>query len=131
MFDLGWMEIGFIVVLALIVVGPKDLPKLIRSISSAMTKARKFYRDGVTSMHKLEQEIDIASGKYDSDGEPNIYELLPDHIKKSMISVEPSRDKASNEAAQKAYEDAVAELKEKMEPAQRSSEDDSKASSVV
>ena len=40
MIDLGWSHILIVVIVALVVVGPKDLPKLMRLAGRWLTKAR-------------------------------------------------------------------------------------------
>jgi sec-independent protein translocase protein TatB len=40
MFDIGWSELVVIGVVALIVIGPKELPSVLRSIGQMMTKLR-------------------------------------------------------------------------------------------
>lgn len=45
MFDLGWTELLVIGVVALIVVGPKDLPKMFRSLGQFTAKARAMARE--------------------------------------------------------------------------------------
>ncbi len=45
MFDLGWTEILVVGIVALIVVGPKDLPKMFRTLGQVMAKARAMARE--------------------------------------------------------------------------------------
>ena len=40
MLDLGWTELLVIGIVALIVVGPKDLPKMFRTLGQIMAKAQ-------------------------------------------------------------------------------------------
>ena len=42
MFDIGFSEIVLIVVIALLVVGPQELPTLVRNMGAWMGKARRF-----------------------------------------------------------------------------------------
>ena len=42
MFDLGWMELLIIGVVALIVVGPKDLPIMFKTVGIFVGKAKKW-----------------------------------------------------------------------------------------
>jgi sec-independent protein translocase protein TatB len=85
MFDLGWSELAFLAVLALIVVGPKDLPKLIHGIGKLVGRAQRFYRDQMFNLRRLEQEIDLASTR--KDGKPAYFDLLPDHVR-DMVAAE-------------------------------------------
>lgn len=80
MFDLSWMELLFVAVLALIVVGPKDLPKLLKSFSEGMRKFRKLYSDFQSGMHKLEKEVDLVSR--DGDSTRNWQDYLPEGVKR-------------------------------------------------
>ena len=63
MLDLGWQELFFIVLLALIVVGPKDLPIMVRSISRWIFKARRLVQDFQGSMESAARELEIDTIK--------------------------------------------------------------------
>ena len=41
MFDIGWTELLVIGIVALIVIGPRELPKTLRTIGQMMTKVRR------------------------------------------------------------------------------------------
>ena len=57
MFDIGFSEIVLIAVIALLVVGPKEFPALVRNIGSWMGKARQFMGAVKT---EFEREINKA-----------------------------------------------------------------------
>ncbi len=59
MFDIGGWELLVIAALALIVVGPKDLPKLIRSVGQWVGKARKLASDFQRGMDNAAREADL------------------------------------------------------------------------
>ena len=65
MLDLGWQELFFIVLLALIVVGPKDLPIMVRSISRWIFKARRLVQDFQGSMESAARELEIDTIKHE------------------------------------------------------------------
>lgn len=105
MFDLGWSELAFLAVLALIVVGPKDLPKLIHGVGKLAGRAQRFYRESMFSLRRLENEIDVASAR--KDGKPAYYDLLPDHVRAAVSaegvtteSIAPDRAKAEGNTTQ-------------------------------
>ena len=45
MFDLGWMELLVIGIVALIVVGPKDLPMMFKTVGKFVGKAKRMARE--------------------------------------------------------------------------------------
>ena len=45
MFDIGWSELLLIAIIAIIVVGPKDLPAMLRSIGKVMGSVQRMARD--------------------------------------------------------------------------------------
>lgn len=70
MFDIGWSEMGLILMVALIVIGPKDLPRVARQVGRWSGKARAMAREFQRSiddmareaeLHDIKQEIEKAS----------------------------------------------------------------------
>jgi len=59
MFDVGMVEMFVIVVLAIIVVGPKDLPKLLRSIGRFVSKVRSMGQEFQTTLKQMSDEIEL------------------------------------------------------------------------
>lgn len=116
MFDLGWAELLFVAVLALVIVGPQDLPKLAHTLGKLWSKLQRVYRDSMMGIRKLETEIDIAS-QPDQRHQPSFYDLLPEHVRNAMEQAEPSRDAAQNQQAQTLYQQALADIKTQQEAA--------------
>lgn len=111
MFDLSWVELLFCAVLALIVIGPKDMPQLFRAGGRALGKARRLYSDVVGSMHQLEREVDIASGK--GPEHENWRSLIPEDLRNLPADYQPGSDAAElhrrrREAIEQAKRDAEA-----------------------
>ena len=65
MLDLGWQELFFITLLALIVVGPKDLPNMINSISRWIFNGRRLVQDFQSSMESAARELEIDTIRHD------------------------------------------------------------------
>lgn len=64
MFDIGWSELLLIGIVALIVVGPKDLPKLFHALGQFTAKARSMARDFQRAMEQAAREAgaeDVAN----------------------------------------------------------------------
>ncbi len=58
MFDIGWQELFILAVLAIIVIGPKDLPHAIRAITKGIRKARSMARDLQDGMDDVIREAE-------------------------------------------------------------------------
>jgi sec-independent protein translocase protein TatB len=56
---IGWVELIVIGIVALIVVGPKDLPGMFRTVGRFMGKARGMARDFQRSMEDAAREADV------------------------------------------------------------------------
>ncbi|MBK5935011.1 sec-independent protein translocase protein TatB [Rhodovulum imhoffii] len=59
MFDLGWTELLVIGIVALIVVGPKDLPGLFRTLGRFTAKARNMAREFQRAMDQAADEAGV------------------------------------------------------------------------
>lgn len=59
MLDLGWSELLVIGVVALIVVGPKDLPRMLRTLGQYAGRARGIAREFQRSMDEAARQADI------------------------------------------------------------------------
>lgn len=59
MFDIGWSELLLVAVLAIIFVGPKDLPKMMRTAGQYVAKARAMAREFQNSFDELAREAEL------------------------------------------------------------------------
>lgn len=59
MFDIGWMELALLAGLAVIVVGPKDLPKMMRTIGQYTAKIRSVAREFQRSFDDMARESEL------------------------------------------------------------------------
>lgn len=60
MFDIGWSELLVLGCIALIVVGPKDLPGMLRNLGRYAAKARSMAREFQRSMEDAAREADLG-----------------------------------------------------------------------
>jgi len=68
MFDIGWSEMAVIALIALVVIGPKELPNAMRIVAKWARKARSLAREfqsGVDDMIR-EADLDDARKAFDS-----------------------------------------------------------------
>jgi sec-independent protein translocase protein TatB len=63
MLDVGWTELLVIGALALIVVGPRDLPQLLRTVGQAVGKIKRMAREFQRSMEDAAREADVGNFK--------------------------------------------------------------------
>ena len=63
MFDLGWSEFLIIGFVLMMVVGPKDLPKVLRTFSRLSGQARSMAREFTSSLEEASKEGDMKEVK--------------------------------------------------------------------
>src|SRR5712691_9681459 len=63
MFDIGWSEIVVIGVVALIVIGPKELPAVLRAIGQWTTKIRRMAGEFQSQFQEAMREAEMADLK--------------------------------------------------------------------
>lgn len=86
MFDIGWTELIVVAVVMILVVGPKDLPKMLRTFGQTIGKVRRmageFQSTFNEALREAEQQADIADMKKQVEKAGN-FDPLGD-IKKSI-----------------------------------------------
>jgi sec-independent protein translocase protein TatB len=60
MFDFAWSEFGLIAVVALVLIGPKDLPIAIKSVAGMIKKARRMAGEFQTHVDEMVREADLG-----------------------------------------------------------------------
>ena len=116
MFDIGWTELLIIGIVALIVVGPKDLPGMFRTLGRFMGKARAMARDFQRAMEQAADDSgvkdmakefrDAASTRDFGTDELKDFARNPkawakDAARKSVLTPEEAAEDATPEAAPK------------------------------
>lgn len=59
MFDIGWTEMLVIAVVAIVVIGPKELPRALRTLGQFMSKARGLARDFQRHVDDMVRESEL------------------------------------------------------------------------
>lgn len=67
MLDIGWTEMFVILVVALLVIGPKDLPRTLRTMGRWMGKVRAIGRDFQRGLDEMVREAELDDIKKDID----------------------------------------------------------------
>lgn len=60
MFDIGWSEIALIAVVALVVIGPRELPVVLRSVGRWVRKGRQMAAHLQGQVDEVIREADLA-----------------------------------------------------------------------
>lgn len=63
MFDLSWGEMGIIAVVALVVLGPKELPNALRTMNMLMKNARKLAGEFQSGVNEIIREADLDEAR--------------------------------------------------------------------
>jgi sec-independent protein translocase protein TatB len=63
LFDIGWTEMLVVAVVAIVVVGPKDLPQMLRAFGKAMSGVRKMAGDFQKQFDDAVKEADLEDVK--------------------------------------------------------------------
>ena len=93
MFDIGWQELFVVVAIAIIVVGPRDLPRVLKTVTSYMNKMRSMVRDFQGGINEVTREIDLEDMRKEA-------ELMADNnfgqeIKKTLEPISDLEDEFS------------------------------------
>ena len=82
MFDIGGLEMALIALIALLVIGPKDLPRLLRTVGQWMRKARSLAREFQSGLDDIVREADLEDAKkvIDSGKNFNIDKTISDAV---------------------------------------------------
>jgi sec-independent protein translocase protein TatB len=81
MFDIGWSELLLIGIVALIVVGPKDLPGMFRALGKFTAKARRMARDFQRAMEEAADDSGVREAAKDLQGLTNPRKMGLDKLK--------------------------------------------------
>ena len=63
MFDIGWQELFILAVLAIVVIGPRDLPRAIRTVTHWIRRARVMARDLQDGLDDVVREAELEDIK--------------------------------------------------------------------
>lgn len=102
MFDVGWDEILVIAIVALVVIGPKDLPHALRIVGRWMAKARAMAREFQTHVDDFMRESEMADLKneFSDIARPRELDDIDSELMTGQVpkAAPPKADKTSDEA---------------------------------
>ena len=82
MFDIGWSEMALILLVALIVIGPKDLPRVARTVGQWVGKGRAMAREFQRALEDMarEAELDKVKSEIEKAGRTDIGKTIEKSI---------------------------------------------------
>ena len=71
--QIGWFEILIIVVIAILVIGPKDFPLVLKKIGNWIGTTKRYFSDIQNKVEKLDEDIeeDVIEEKYSTNNKDN------------------------------------------------------------
>jgi len=103
MFDLSWTELLVIAVVAIIVVGPKDLPRALRAVGRWTGKAKRMAREFQNQFNEAlrEAELDTVKKDIESVGKIDPMADMRKEVREieAGLKPEPKKKKAKGKAA--------------------------------
>ena len=67
MLDLGWPELFIIMLIALLIVGPRELPGLVRTAASWLRKTKRSINNFQNSIEEIAREVELENVKKDTE----------------------------------------------------------------
>lgn len=101
MFDFAWSEIAIIGVVALVAIGPKDMPVALRTVAGMVKKARKMASEFQTHVDEMVREANLGDLKSQIDDIKNFD--IKGEIEKAVDADGTIRDAFANDPFQNAF----------------------------
>jgi len=81
-FDIGWSEMAVVVLVALVVIGPKDLPRVARTMGKWVAKGRSMAREFQNALEDMarEAELDKVKSEIEKAGRTNLGKTIENTI---------------------------------------------------
>lgn len=92
MFDIGWSELVVIAVVALIAIGPKELPGVLRSVGFWMGKVRKMAAEFQGQFQEAMREAEMADLKKHADDLNNMARGLTSDLNKTYDPFDTAKE---------------------------------------
>ena len=113
MFDIGWSEMAVILLVALVVIGPRDLPKVARTMGRWVAKGRAMAREFQGALEDMarEAELDKVKSEIEKAGRTNVGKTIEKSIDPSgelSKAFDPKADNATESGGKRASGDRPA-----------------------
>ena len=120
MFDIGWQELFLVAVITILVVGPKELPHVLKTVVGGVRKVRSLANDFQLSIDELARETELDDIRKDLESAADV-DLTGD-LANSMHELESELESTGVEDGFPAITDQTTPKKEIDSPALISSD---------
>ena len=72
MFDISWSHLMLVAVVALVVIGPKDLPRVLRTVGTWVGRARAVAREFQSSLDQMVREAELEEMRKEVEKATNV-----------------------------------------------------------
>ncbi len=111
MFDIGWQELFIVAVLTILVVGPKEIPRVLRAVTAIIRKFRGMTREFQRGIDDIVREADLDDMRKEMN-DPKRW-VMDDEIHKA---IEEDGEMPELEDLKDSLEDAAREKPAEIEP---------------
>jgi sec-independent protein translocase protein TatB len=111
MFDFAWSEIALVGIVALIAIGPKDLPVAIKTVADLVKKARRMAGEFQTHVDEMVKEANLSEVR------DQFNDLRRMDIKGKILDAVDSDKTLRNTVADNPFKDVLNDLKSDINPA--------------
>ncbi len=127
MFDIGWTEILVIVIVTILVVGPKELPGLLRTIGKTVGSMRKMAGDFQSQFNEAlrEAELDDVKNTIGDVRKLNPTNAIKDAVTKEIGSLDDVKEELKKDLNESTwdYDEAMADVAARKEAANTAAAD--------
>ena len=127
MFDIGWSEMAVIALLTLIVIGPRELPRVLRTVGQWVRKAQSLAREFQRGLDDMARETELEDAKKLLDSGRNLTnpkKMVMDTLDPSGSVEEEARDLQSAMTADVPAGDAKSKPEAAKKPPEASGRED-------
>lgn len=120
MLDIGWQELFIVAVIAIVVIGPKELPRAVKTVAQLLRKARGMAREFQDGIDDLVREAELDDLKKEiTEGSPT---SITQHIENTIDPIGDLKDAVREVDPTADVRDALDTTAEPASPAEPASE---------
>ena len=120
MFDIGWQELFIVAALAIVIVGPRDLPRVLKTVMSLVRKARGMAREFQSGIDDVVREVELDDLRKEANSIANMD--LEEEVKSALDPTGDLEKDMDMGDVQQAIQDSADEMNTTPEQKEQASE---------